>query len=214
LIDKEINQTKFKTKDGEPLKGYSFYRLLKITNGDTILVDEIGFDYFHSIKKYQLEENYKILIKLSEEKASKFKERYLNGGVSFIIIVLLSLFLKLRQIKSKALREKLIAEITLLKSGKERRTVLDIKQQSVLELDKEKIQLSINKKLNDSYWKILNIVFINPVIVNKEIAEKVNLSVEGTSSSLRKMYRLFNLDNSKDKKLALVMEAARISSNH
>jgi len=112
------------------------------------------------------------------------------------------------------LREKLIAEITLLKSGKERRTVLDIKQQSVLELDKEKIQLSINKKLNDSYWKILNIVFINPVIVNKEIAEKVNLSVEGTSSSLRKMYRLFNLDNSKDKKLALVMEAARISSNH
>ena len=112
------------------------------------------------------------------------------------------------------MREKLIAEITLLKSGKERRTVLDIKQQSVLELDKEKIQLSINKKLNDSYWKILNIVFINPVIVNKEIAEKVNLSVEGTSSSLRKMYRLFNLDNSKDKKLALVMEAARISSNH
>ncbi|MDG1477221.1 MAG: winged helix-turn-helix domain-containing protein, partial [Vicingaceae bacterium] len=67
-------------------------------------------------------------------------------------------------------------------------------------------------RLNESDWKILNVIYRDPLILNKSIADKVNLSLEGTSSSLRKMYRLFHLTDSKNKKLALIMEAARISS--
>ena len=65
-------------------------------------------------------------------------------------------------------------------------------------------------QINTSY--LSNIVFKDPLIVNKAIAQKVNLSLEGTSSSLRKMYRLFDLSDTKNKKLSLIMEVARISS--
>jgi hypothetical protein len=117
----------------------------------------------------------------------------------------------LRYSKNIKERTNLLNEIEILKYTKESRQLLDIEPTIELKLNKEKVQLSVESKLNETDWKILNIVFDNPVIVNKEIAEGVSLSVEGVSSSLRKMYRLFEIDNSKNKKMALVMQAAKIS---
>jgi len=46
----------------------------------------------------------------------------------------------------------------------------------------------------------------------KDIANEVNLSFEGTFSALRKMYRVFDLQEAKNKKLSLALEIARILS--
>ncbi|MEZ4987811.1 MAG: AsnC family protein [Saprospiraceae bacterium] len=54
----------------------------------------------------------------------------------------------------------------------------------------------------------------NPSISNKEIANEVNLSVEGVSSSLRRMYSTFGIGSaSSNKKVALLLEAIRLSQD-
>jgi len=78
-------------------------------------------------------------------------------------------------------------------------------------LDKEKIEAAINAKLNPTDWSILNIIFKKPSITNKEIAAEISLSYDGTSSSLRKMYRLFELNVTKNHKMELIIKATRIS---
>jgi ATP/maltotriose-dependent transcriptional regulator MalT len=78
-------------------------------------------------------------------------------------------------------------------------------------LDKNKIEQKINSKLGESSWQILNLLFKNPSISNKEIASEVSLSLEGVSSSLRRMYQNFGIQNSSNKKVALLMKAIHIS---
>jgi predicted transcriptional regulator len=81
-------------------------------------------------------------------------------------------------------------------------------------LNKAKLESHINNKLNETDWKILNLLYDDPIIMNKIIAQEVSLSVEGVSSSLRKMYRLFVIKDGKNKKIALLLESIRISSNN
>jgi tetratricopeptide (TPR) repeat protein len=78
-------------------------------------------------------------------------------------------------------------------------------------LDKEKIETAIRAKLNSTDWSILNIIFKKPSITNKEIAAKISLSYDGTSSSLRKMYRLFELKVTKNHKMELIIKATTLS---
>ena len=79
--------------------------------------------------------------------------------------------------------------------------------------NKEKIEHAINRKLNETDWKVLNLLLENPVITNKEIAEKVFMSVDGIGSSLRRMYEYFNIKESKYKKISLLLEGIKISNN-
>ncbi len=53
----------------------------------------------------------------------------------------------------------------------------------------------------------------DPVITNKEIAEKACMSVDGIGSSLRRMYEYFEIKESKYKKITLLLEAIRISNS-
>ena len=111
-------------------------------------------------------------------------------------------------------RNKLLHEIELLK---ERSLTKMISTNNALEikdavLNKEKIEKAVNGKLNQTDWNALNAIFKNPSITNKEIAAEISMSYEGTCSSLRKMYKLFNLKSSRNNKMTLILEATRISN--
>ena len=112
--------------------------------------------------------------------------------------------------KNQAKRELLLNEIERLKSNTSREIIVDSNK---FELNIEKIEHAINRKLNVTDWKVLKILLENPVITNKEIAEKVFMSVDGIGSSLRRMYEYFNIKESKYKKISLLLEGIKISNN-
>jgi ATP/maltotriose-dependent transcriptional regulator MalT len=84
---------------------------------------------------------------------------------------------------------------------------------TVFELVREKIEHSIKRKLNETDWKVLNVLLVEPVMTNKEIAQKVFLSVDGVGSSLRRMYEYFNIKESKYKKVSLLLETIKRSNS-
>ena len=79
-------------------------------------------------------------------------------------------------------------------------------------LNRTSIESHIDKKLNETDWKVLNILLDDPVITNKEIAEKAFRSVDGIGSSLRRMYEYFEIKESKYKKISLLLEAIKTSN--
>lgn len=106
-------------------------------------------------------------------------------------------------------RDELLEEIEKLKSKEVNNLVVNPNE---FQLVREKIELSIHKKLNDTDWNVLNILLKEPDISNKEIAEKAFMSVDGIGSSLRRMYLYFDIKESKYKKISLITEAIKASS--
>lgn len=84
-----------------------------------------------------------------------------------------------------------------------------------IRLNKERIEARLRITIGESAWRILNVLFDNPTISNREIAEQVHLSVEGVSSSLRRMYRSFGLQSKKRRnlKVALLARAIELSAD-
>ena len=80
------------------------------------------------------------------------------------------------------------------------------------ELSRIRLESHIGKELNDTDWKVLQILFNNPMIMNKEIAEEAFLSVDGIGSSLRRMYKSFKIQETKYKKMALLLEVMKLSN--
>ena len=81
-----------------------------------------------------------------------------------------------------------------------------------VELNRTRIERNINRKLNETDWSVLNILLENPVISNKGLAIQANLSIEGISSSLRRMYVEFDINGSKYMKIALILEVVKRSN--
>jgi hypothetical protein len=81
------------------------------------------------------------------------------------------------------------------------------------DLNKEKLEKAIDKKINETDWNVLNILLDDPVISNKDLADKAYMSIDGIGSSLRRMYEYFDIPNSKYMKIALLLKAIKIS-NH
>ena len=84
--------------------------------------------------------------------------------------------------------------------------------ESDFELNRDKIEISINRKINETDWTILNILIDDPVISNKETAAKAFKSVDGVGSALRRMYDYFEIKESKYKKISLLMKAIKLSN--
>lgn len=180
---------------------------------------------------FQLEKN-KILIiketikseyeqKLQQNKAINEKENaivkltytYRIYFVISIIIVLVILFVyafRTKNIKTRKELDALLLEINMLKRKEQLNILVDA---SNFELNKEKIQASINRKLNKTDWSVLNVLLQNPEASNKQIAEKVFLSIDGIGSSLRRMYQFFDLKQTKYKKVLLIKRAIEISKD-
>ncbi len=131
--------------------------------------------------------------------------------VSFIcVIVVLALLVFFFVKNSRAERHKLLEQIDLLKRNQSP-IVMAIENKS--NLNRGLLEGHISQKLNDTDWKVLAQLEHNPVISNKTIAENVFMSVEGISSSLRRMYLYFNIGETRYKKIALIMKAIQISKS-
>ena len=129
---------------------------------------------------------------------------------SVLIILLIVIYCYFKIKKNKAIRDCLLNDIQNLTTKRNKGLIFDCAGK--FQLNIEKIQQRINKNLNETDQKVLNILLENPVITNKELADKVCLSIDGVGSSLRRMYDYFNIKESKYKKISLLLEAIRLSN--
>ena len=140
------------------------------------------------------------------------KRRILNGSVLAIFFI----FCVILYFKKK-IKRNIIAKSALLDEIERIKSTTSINQFNLVsakfKLDIEKIEQHIDKKLNNTDRKVLFVLLQDPVISNKEIAEKVSLSIEGVGSSLRRMYVYFNIKESKYKKISLLLDAVKLSNN-
>ncbi|MFT4697042.1 MAG: tetratricopeptide (TPR) repeat protein [Flavobacteriaceae bacterium] len=143
-------------------------------------------------------------------KVSQLKRTFFILITSSLLIFCIVFYFRSKIKKNQAKRELLLNEIEKLKNNANKGLIVDSNK---FELNKEKIEHAINRKLNETDWKVLNLLLENPVITNKEIAEKVFMSVDGIGSSLRRMYEYFNIKESKYKKISLLLEGIKISNN-
>ena len=180
---------------------------------------------------FQLEKN-KILIiketiksqyeqKLQQNKSINEKENaivkltytyriYFVISITILLVILLIYIFRMKNLKTRKELDALLLEINSLKRKEKLNLLVDA---SNFELNKEKIQASINRKLNKTDWSVLNVLLNNPEASNKEISEKVFLSIDGIGSSLRRMYLFFELKETKYKKVLLIKKAIEISNN-
>ena len=126
--------------------------------------------------------------------------------------MLVGLYLKSRYSRNLKERTELLHQIELLKEKGTLNVLTANHKKEKLALNRERIEGTINSTLNTTDWNILKAIFTNPVITNKAIADEVSLSIEGVSSSLRRMYIKFDLEKSNNQKLALLIEATKICS--
>jgi ATP/maltotriose-dependent transcriptional regulator MalT len=77
---------------------------------------------------------------------------------------------------------------------------------------RELIEQTINRRLNETDWKVLHILLEDATYSNREIAEKVSMSIDGIGSSLKRMYLYFDVKETKYRKIALLHTVMNISS--
>ncbi len=151
--------------------------------------------------------------KLQKEKAAlESKQQQKTYGIilgSIVLIVSIIFYFNRNIKKNRNKSEELLEEIKKLKSDNKSSIVITPNE---FELVREKIEQSINRKLNETDWIVLNILLKEPDISNKEIAEKAFMSVDGIGSSLRRMYVYFDIKETKYKKITLIREAIKIST--
>lgn len=174
-------------------------------NKNTVIREALQKDFDIRIQANQLE-NDKERTKLKSAELKKIFAISLFAGLS--ILSLLWVFRKKNK-ENKIEKEALLKEIEILKNKKHSDLVVSTTK---FKLNREKIESSINRKINETDWKILNILLEDPVITNKEIAKKAIMSVDGIGSSLIRMYTYFDVKKSKYKKISLLMDAIKHSN--
>ncbi len=206
---------------------YECYKKSNQTNRALSMIEK------HTIFRdsFQLEKN-KILIiketiksqyeqKLQQNKAINEKENaivkltytyriYFVISITILLVILFIYIFRTKSVKTRKELDALLLEINALKRKEKLTLLVDA---SNFELNKEKIQASINRKLNKTDWSVLNVLLNNPEASNKEISEKVFLSIDGIGSSLRRMYQFFELKETKYKKVLLIKRAIEISKD-
>ena len=142
-------------------------------------------------------------------KVSQLKRTFAITIASTLLIFCVVFYFRSKMKKDQAKRDVLLDEIEKLKNNADKGLIVDSNK---FELVREKIEHSINRNLNETDWKVLNLLLDDPVITNKEIAEKACMSVDGIGSSLRRMYEYFEIKETKYKKISLLLEAIKTSN--
>ena len=192
------------------LEMYQKYTLYKDSiqlekNKITLIREVIKSEFVDLLQKNKLQSE-REKVKLE---SIQLKRTYIIIIGSIILITLIVFYFNRNLKRDRIKRDKLLEEIKKLKSNDTANLVVNSNE---FELVREKIELSINKKLNDTDWNVLNILLKEPDISNKEISEKAFMSVDGIGSSLRRMYLYFDIKESKYKKISLITEAIKASS--
>ena len=134
--------------------------------------DSLGSEKFNlDIAKEAITNEYNDRIRLAEQinQAEQQKlKRQIKGMIfiSFFVIILIFVFFRFKQNQNKRNLEILLSEIKYLKKLGSSEILLDTKK---FQLDKLKIDKFIERKLNQTDWKVLNILLSNPKITNKVI---------------------------------------------
>lgn len=209
---------------GQYAKALNMFELFVEIN-DSLQSEESQNKIIHQEYKYKylqmhIADSLKNVQALELEKISRQKEadkerlkRYMIYALFSIILLVIGVIFKIRSIKIRTEKGYLLKEIEILKSEAIIYMTSSNKVPLKGHLDRIKIDEAINGVLNDSDWKVLSILCKNPTINNREISEKISLSFEGVRSSLKKMYRIFNIQNaSENQRIALVIQAIRISN--
>ncbi len=129
--------------------------------------------------------------------------------LSFILIGALLYYSRTKIAQEKQKGEELLNELNILKKQAGKVVGMDKND----DLNKEKLEKAIDKKINETDWIVLNILLEDPAISNKDLADRAYMSVDGIGSSLRRMYEYFDIPNSRYMKTALLLKAIKIS-NH
>ena len=195
---------KFQNRMDLSLKMYEFFNLYN----DSI---KAKIDSYAIARETVRNEYEKILFEVklnSEIEKNNLKITQIKKVATIIFIfILLILILILRHKKNNKKRDDLLEEIKFLKENK----VSAILDSNKFELSKQKIDSYLNRVLNETDWCVLLILLDNPMVLNKEIAKKSNMSIDGIGSSLRRMYEYFGINETKYKKVALIHKAVNIS---
>ena len=108
---------------------------------------------------------------------------------------------------NKMKRMAMLQEIEILKKSASKGLKISM---DTLPLDRVAIEKYINRSINETDWKVLNILLNDPSISNNEIAKLAYMSLDGIGSSLRRMYEYFELKDTKYKKIALIIKVINI----
>jgi tetratricopeptide (TPR) repeat protein len=172
---------------------------------------------FHAIRT-AYEKDTKLLLDNLQLKAEQEKKdiqiKQLKQVIGLIFFSLLILFVSLYYIfyirkKNLIERERLLKEIEKLKSNEKKSLVVNSKD---FIFNRELIEQTINRRLNETDWKVLHILLEDATYSNREIAEKVCMSIDGIGSSLKRLYVYFDVKETKYRKIALLHTVMNISN--
>lgn len=196
---------------GNPAKALEMHELylqfhikeLEEGNNAAVIRTAIYSDFNKKLHKSELKsQNEKASLKLKQ-----LKQTYLILFLSVFFIAALSFFARYRIGALKQKQEFLLKEIEKIKR---RESSLAVSAAS-FQLKRDKIEAKIDRKLNETDWNVLNLLLDDPVLSNQQLAEAVHLSIDGLGSSLRRMYQIFDIKESRYKKTSLIMEVMKIS---
>ena len=114
--------------------------------------------------------------------------------------------------RNKAMNERrkaaLLSEIEGLKASQMRNMAVSMPS---LEDQRSAIEAAIDRLLNETDWKVLNLLMEEPTMTNQAIADRAFLSIDGIGSSLRRMYEYFNIGETRYKKIALIHAVTKLA---
>jgi DNA-binding CsgD family transcriptional regulator len=185
---------------------YEKYNVYKDTvqlekNKLLIIKETIRNDYENRlINKNIINEKEKAIIRVNYE-----YRIYTMIALTIFIFIISTYIIRIKNITNRKKLDSLLAKINLLKH--QSNVLIDTKK---FKLNRKKIELTINKKLNETDWNILLILLKNPEATNKEISEQAFLSIDGIGSALRRMYIYFDVKETNYKKVSLIKNAIEI----
>ena len=130
-------------------------------------------------------------------------------GFVVIIGLFITAMVRMRRLH-RSRRAELMGQIDALHQSSGQTVILET---PTLELDRDRLDRTLDRPLNDTDWNVLNILLSDPAITNRGIAEQAHLSVDGVGSSLRRMYVYFDIRETKYKKMALLHAAMKASTS-
>lgn len=168
----------------------------------------------YAVVRETVKTEYELRLAESKKEKSKLEVKQLKTLFSIISIFILLIsgllfYLKSNNKNNKKRTHVLLEEIKNLKLNTSKELVVDTNK---FELSRKKLEMKLDRNLNETDWKVLQILLDNPESTNKEIAEKAFMSIDGIGSSLRRMYEYFDIKESKYKKISLLKEAIKISN--
>ena len=129
-------------------------------------------------------------------------------GFLIVIGTLITYIVKIQR-RHRGRRNELMTQIEELHNSSGQKLILET---PVLELDQARLNQAVGRTLNETDWKVLNILLQDPTMTNRGIADKAYLSIDGIGSSLRRMYGYFEVKETKYKKMALLHAAMKVSA--